>query len=231
MLTTLRTRFGVPGVIAGIALFVAMGGAAFAAQKYVITSTKQIKPSVLKALQGKAGPVGPAGSTGSSGSPGQNGAPGKDGTNGKDGTFSTESLPPGQTLTGSWGGAPGTGGGLATASISFPIEVTPAPTAVVQLGPGEKISILVKDGAFELNPSNSADLTELEEAWEDDCPGTANEPEAKAGFLCMYAVKNGGAVVTLAPSGELEAANEFGITVPFILNTESVAKGSWAVTG
>src|SRR5436853_41641 len=77
MFSILKNRLGIPGLIAVIALVFAMGGAAFAAKKYVITSTKQIKPSVLKQLRGKAGPPG---------APGANGTNGKDGTNGTNGT-------------------------------------------------------------------------------------------------------------------------------------------------
>jgi hypothetical protein len=86
-------------VIAGLALVFAMTGGAYAAKKYLITSTKQISPSVLKALQGKAGavgapgaagaqgpagPAGPAGSKGETGS-GKEGKQGEPGKAGKDG--------------------------------------------------------------------------------------------------------------------------------------------------
>jgi hypothetical protein len=73
-------------VIAGLALVFAMTGGAYAAKKYLITSTKQISPSVLKSLQGKAGAAGANGAQGPAGPQGQAGAPGKDGANGKDGT-------------------------------------------------------------------------------------------------------------------------------------------------
>jgi hypothetical protein len=61
------------------------GGTAFAATKhYLITSTKQIKPSVLKSLK-KAGPRGAKGATGSQGAQGNAGANGTNGTNGTNG--------------------------------------------------------------------------------------------------------------------------------------------------
>ena len=44
--------------LALLALFVALGGTSLAASNYVITSTKQIKPSVLRALHGTRGPGG-----------------------------------------------------------------------------------------------------------------------------------------------------------------------------
>jgi len=47
-----------PLIIALAALFLAFGGGAVAANHYLITSTKQIKPSVLKALKGAKGPRG-----------------------------------------------------------------------------------------------------------------------------------------------------------------------------
>jgi len=52
----------VVGVVAYLALFVALGGTAIAAHHYLLTSTKQISPKVLKKLRGRTGPRGPAGS-------------------------------------------------------------------------------------------------------------------------------------------------------------------------
>jgi hypothetical protein len=96
------------GVIATIALVLAMSGGAYAAKKYLITSTKQVSPSVLKSLKGangKAGPAGPAGPAGAAGAggagpagpggpqgpagaigaPGEKGLQGEPGKNGKEG--------------------------------------------------------------------------------------------------------------------------------------------------
>ena len=66
--------------IASIALFFSLAGTGLAASKYLITSTKQIKPSVLKSLKGAEGPRGLQGPQGAAGANGANGAPGAAGT-------------------------------------------------------------------------------------------------------------------------------------------------------
>lgn len=86
MLKALRKRTTYANVAMTLALVFAMTGGAYAAKKYLITSTKQISPSVLKQLQGKAGPAGAQGPAGSQGPAGANGKDGSNGTNGTNGT-------------------------------------------------------------------------------------------------------------------------------------------------
>jgi hypothetical protein len=62
--------------IAVLALFVGLGGTAIAARHYRITSTRQIKPSVLRHLHGVRGPQGPAGAQGPQGPQGAQGVAG-----------------------------------------------------------------------------------------------------------------------------------------------------------
>jgi hypothetical protein len=50
--------------IAWLALFVALGGTGLANSHYIITSSRQIKPSVMRTLRGARGPLGPAGPPG-----------------------------------------------------------------------------------------------------------------------------------------------------------------------
>jgi hypothetical protein len=88
-----RGRFSYANVAATIALVVALGGGtAYAAHKlhYLITSTKQISPSVLGALKttgqsGAAGPAGPSGPKGATGGQGIQGIQGVTGLTGPQG--------------------------------------------------------------------------------------------------------------------------------------------------
>jgi hypothetical protein len=85
MFSTLRTRFGIPGVISVIALVFAMFGGAYAASSSsgggkATASAKAKKgprgPKGATGPAGPAGPQGPKGDTGAAGSNGSNGAPG-----------------------------------------------------------------------------------------------------------------------------------------------------------
>lgn len=92
MFSRIRKRVTFANVALTLALVFAMSGGALAASKYLITSTKQIKPSVLASLKGKAGlagasgaqgPAGPAGPQGGPGGQGEKGAQGNEGPAGK----------------------------------------------------------------------------------------------------------------------------------------------------
>jgi hypothetical protein len=74
-----------PTAISLLALFFALGGTAIAAKHFLITSTKQIKPSVLTVLKGKTGKTGPAGKTGATGERGAQGPQGERGVQGERG--------------------------------------------------------------------------------------------------------------------------------------------------
>ena len=158
MSVTRRLNFA--NVTATLALFFATSGGALAANHYLINSTKQINPNVLKALHGRAGKTGKTGPQGPAGPPGPVGARGTTGPTGPAGTFST-ALSPGQTIRGAYntGGTAAAPAALANTSISFLTLFSAAPT----------VKIVPEAGA----PSA-------------ECPGTVALPEAKPGFLCIY---------------------------------------------
>jgi hypothetical protein len=103
MLSFARRRITFANVAMTVALVFAMSGGAFAAGKFLITSTKQISPKVLKSLQGKAGkagaagaqgPAGPAGPAGPQGPAGPGGAAGAPGGKGENGVSATTAAIP-----------------------------------------------------------------------------------------------------------------------------------------
>ena len=78
----MRKRFSYANVAATLALVFSMTGGALAANHYLISSTKQIKPSVLKKLTGKKGATGATGAAGTPGASGKEGPQGKEGVAG-----------------------------------------------------------------------------------------------------------------------------------------------------
>jgi hypothetical protein len=91
MFSTLRMKFGIPGVISVIALVFAMFGGAYAASnssaggKATASAKAKAGPRGKTGKTGPAGPAGPAGPVGpgAQGSKGDAGAPGANGTNGE----------------------------------------------------------------------------------------------------------------------------------------------------
>ncbi len=99
--------FNYANVTATIALVLSMSSGALAADHYIINSTKQISPKVLKELRGHAGSAGATGATGSPGASGATGAPGATGPERATGTAETPGGPTGATGA---EGAPGATG-------------------------------------------------------------------------------------------------------------------------
>jgi hypothetical protein len=182
-------------VIATLALVLAMSGGAYAASKYVITSTKQISPKVLKSLKGAngkngaagpagpagaagagtagaAGPQGPAGPGGAAGTAGTNGTNGKDGKNGTTGF--TETLPSKKTETGTWAFGPLPAETNQIAVASFPIPLSKSLD-------GSHVHLINSSGE-ELHFEKPATAPT-----ECGSPvGTVLEPKAEPGNLCVY---------------------------------------------
>jgi hypothetical protein len=222
MFSILRNRLGIPGVIAVVALVFAMGGgAAFAAKKYVITSTKQIKPSVIKQLRGKVGPQGPAGANGAAGANGKDGANGTNGTNGAPGapgkSVVTSSLASGEMGCEEGGvavevegsgtkeavcngeeGSPWTAGGI------LPSDQTETGTYSGSFTTGQIMDIPI---SITLPVEPAPEPIFVEGASATGCPGLVGEvPTADPGKLCIYkgaefgGIEGGGSPLFLKPN-------------------------------
>jgi hypothetical protein len=240
MFSMLRRHFNATTFVAVVALVFAMTGGAYAAKKYLITSTKQISPSVLKALQGKAGTAGapgaagaqgaqgsagPAGSAGTKGEVGTVGAKGEKGTTGAAGapgakgatgasgtTGFTDTLPPGKTETGTWAiGGTQPEGTEVYVQVSFPIPLRKS-----------------AEGADHfLDPKETEEQT-----GPPACKGTLEHPTAGPGQLCFYTSQQVGVGNPfIAFAEKFNGYTTAGTVMDFqYAETVAHASGTWAVT-
>lgn len=99
LLRAVRGRISYANVVATLAILFSMTGAAVAAKHYLVNSTSQISPKVLKAIEGRhtgtPGAAGAQGPAGSAGPAGPQGAAGNEGPRGATGPAGNEG-PPGQ---------------------------------------------------------------------------------------------------------------------------------------
>jgi len=256
MLSRMHQKLGTAGfVVAIVALVAALTGAAFAAGGLTKQQEKQVKKIAKKyagkpGKQGPAGPQGSAGPQGPKGDKGDAGAPGKDGTNGTNGTDGEDGmctagnpaceLPSGSELVGAWSTSGGMGReehpDISLTPISFNVRVSPAPTALWAFeNSGFTFGVELKDGAASIfgpfpAPEELDEAEADQEAWEEACPGSADQPAAEPGFLCIYNGEIEDATTPLEAQSLAEAANEYGIVVPWKVGDGQYAKGSWAVT-
>ena len=217
MFSTLRTRFGIPGVISVMALVFAMFGGAYAASNSsdggkATASAKAKKgprgPKGPKGDTGPAGPQGPAGPAGAKGDAGAAGANGKDGTNGTNGTDGTSVVASsvvegglscegrggskfvtGATTTFACNGKEGGGGGG-----GFPEVLAPGKTETGVwrfISNGEEEQFVPISFPIPLSSADAEDITYKALSTADsptaNCPGSPEEPLAEPGFLCVYA--------------------------------------------
>lgn len=245
----IRSRLTFANVGMTLAIVLAMSGGAYAAKKYVITSVKQIKPSVLAELRGKAGrtgapgaqgppgPEGKAGATGTTGKDGGVGATGPAGAAGPTGAAGQKGatgepwtpnnvLPPNASETGTWGVA-----GVPPRFVIIPGIVEPE-WLFASISFTVKLSAELKSGKVHVIPLG-------ENGKGGGCPATSNEekPEAEKGNLCIFQGQpqlNVGVVHAYDPvKAETEEASTAGALVEVRPNVEKSpvsAFGTWAVT-
>jgi hypothetical protein len=218
MFQALRKRIHITPAtaIATLALVFAMTGGAYAANKFLITSTKQISPKVLKALKGAKGangavglagaagaqgPAGPAGAAGvgTAGAQGSPGTPGESVTNTKleKGAVCKEGgaeFKVGSSTTHACNGEKGAKGEEGNIKATLPSGVTE--TGAVEAGtpsPTSKSVVFMISFPIPLEkalPSANAVFVSAQAVAEGKiptgCSGTTEEPKAEKGHLCVF---------------------------------------------
>jgi hypothetical protein len=239
MLNRIRDRFGTAGLVVSImALVLALGGGAFAASGGLNAKQKKQVKAIAKTFAGKpgaagaVGPAGPAGAKGDQGLKGDQGFKGDKGDKGDtgdQGTFSTEPLPPGETLTGYWAGQMDELKEI-TVAISYPIRIDPAPSSeLIPFGPAMTQAVVVNPETGE-----TIDFLNSEAAVDTYCPGSVTDPKARPGTLCIYpgAQIEGGQISFDTPIFASSNSNT-GQPIPLRDSTAGsggYADGTWAVT-
>jgi collagen triple helix repeat protein len=238
LLSVIRRRLCYANVVATLALVFAMSGGALAAGHYLLTSTNQVSPKVLKALKGKSGkpgavgvagaqgPKGETGATGATGAVGATGAKGEPGSQGvagaagapgmagKEGSPWTAggTLPSGKTETGVWAiTGPANLFGVVMPVASFTIPLVEVPT--FQL-------IGVEEGEGEPKANLPA-----------GCKGNAHKPTANPGNLCVFETSAFN-VTGLGTENNKRVSTAGAVALVEIANFEEAfhASGTWAVT-
>jgi hypothetical protein len=135
-------------VVATFALLFAMSGGALAAKHYLVSSTSQISPKVLKELKGKAGATGRPGPAGAPGEKGALGAPGASGANGTAGPKGDQGVPGLEGEKGPEGPEGGTSASLKRWRKTISVAGTkgsPATVALLTVGPFKVVGRCYKE--------------------------------------------------------------------------------------
>jgi Collagen triple helix repeat (20 copies) len=229
MISRIHNKLGTAGlVVAIVALVAALTGAAYAAQGLNGKEKKEVK-KIAKQFAGKPGaqgPVGPPGPKGDKGDKGDTGAEGKQGKQGiqgvagEDGACSGANpeciLPSEATETGTW--AIGSDDGSSIVPLSFNIPLEEAPEFLRYINDEGKERVLVPgEGIKNITPVN--------------CLGSAEEPTAPPGYVCVYAQEEEVAALPgYLPFGGFRKLYTSGATFVFSGEVGDYAVGTWAVT-
>lgn len=214
-------------VVAMVALFAALSGTAVATTSALITGN-QIKNNSItgadvknksltprdfrgsvrgpRGLRGLTGATGATGAPGATGATGAQGLQGIQGQQGPEGPFPSGDMPPGKSIRGHYAvGATGPAFGWTAISFGFQLAAAPTPRFIV---------------------SGTTPPTQ--------CPGTASNPQAQSGNLCIYeAVRSGvSSVQPFNATGGTTLASRWGAGL-WLQTTgtgNSFSYGTWAVT-
>ncbi len=246
--TALQNQFGTAGLVLSIvAIVLALGGGAYAANHATVSKAKAGKPGP----RGKTGPAGPAGSQGPAGPigpPGTNGTNGTNGANGKSPTVTK--IEPGEPECAEQGGSRFTVG-------NEEAEACNGQTGFTETLPPEKSEHGVWSFFRNREPTdesyasvsfpiplppgfNSGNVVYVAENGTGVAPGctggTSEHPKAEPGYLCVYGVHEtelsfGGTRNPESTEGDEEGVGESGTVLHFTsTGADSLGFGVWVVT-
>lgn len=201
----IREPFGTAGLIlASIALIAALTGGAYAASKGLTPQQKKEVKKIAKSFQGTGpqGAAGAAGPAGPQGAKGDNGAPGSNGTNGTNGVNVTSEEFSGTkdgkcagrggskfvAASGSTYACNGEKGEPWTAGGTLPSEATETGSWAFTnfVSPPEEFGTAFVPISFTIPLEAELGEDDVHEAPDPACPGTAANPTAEPGNLCIY---------------------------------------------
>lgn len=247
----IRNRLGVPGILAIVALVLAMVGGAYAASGALSPQQKKEVKKIAKQFAGKPGApgaVGPKGDAGPKGDPGAKGDPGSPGAAGKslvvgsasghcaEGGISVEVEGSGEKsyICDGKEGEPWAAGGVLPSEKTETGSWSTPPGGIAAGGSAPlplsfNIPLESAPSGFEFIPKEGSATA--------NCPGSAAAPEAAPGELCVYAAVQFGEFkeFTSFDPGQFFTAG-VGITgsiLRLVAPEESgvaLAWGTWAVT-
>jgi hypothetical protein len=222
-----QDRFGTAGVVLGvIAMTLTLGGTALAAKGALTPQQKKEVKKIAKQYAGKPGAPGAMGPQGAPGPKGDTGPEGPQGNQGLHGIQGEEgspwtaggTLPSGETETGTW--TVGLNDIAYMVSLSFTIPLEEAP----------ELGFVNVDG--EEAPIAGEEETEYHEP--EHCTGSAEEPSAPAGYVCIYGASENEIGEEFPGFGWFGAGNintfQSGAVFPYIAGEGHPAWGTWAVT-
>lgn len=244
MFTRIRKHATGANIAVVIALVFAMSGGAYAAKKYLITSIKQIKPSVVAQLKGNAGPAGkdgaqgPAGPVGKEGAQGLQGVQGEKGKDGSNGAAGATGPAGAKGATGATGptGAPWPAGGVLPPGATETGQWGTFTTAAA----AEELKVNTISFPIPLEAAPAVTFIKVGDSVPSQCAGgSAASPKAANGNLCIFegesAIHHAG---NLKFAAAIDGTGDFGVArtgAEMLFATtaagEVSAEGSWAVTG